>query len=105
LSANYQEESKQFILKKRVVMKLIEWEVTEDSYQEQINIPKEIRDLALEEGISTQVKQKAAVEILNLNTGESYSGRLAITGTHQLYLPVEIQQMLQGSGRIRIRLL
>ena len=86
-------------------MKLIEWEVTEDSYQEQINIPKEIRDQALEEGISTEVKQKAAVEILNLNTGESYSGRLAITGTHQLYLPVEIQQMLQGSGRIRIRLL
>jgi hypothetical protein len=27
------------------------------------------------------------VEILNLNTGESYSGRLAITGTQQLYLP------------------
>jgi len=86
-------------------MKLIEWEVTEDSYQEQINIPKEIRDLALEEGISTEVKQKAAIEILNLNSGESYSGRLAITGTHQLYLPVEIQKMLQGSGRIRIRLL
>jgi len=86
-------------------MKLIEWEVTEDSYQEQINIPKEIRNLAREEGISTEVKQNAAVEILNLNTGESYTGRLAITGTHQLYLPVEIQKMLQGSGRIRIRLL
>ena len=86
-------------------MKLIEWEVSEDSYQEQINIPKEIRDLAQEEGISTEVKQKTAVEILNLNTGESYSGRLAITGTQQLYLPVEIQEMLKGSGRIRIRLL
>jgi hypothetical protein len=81
------------------------WEVSEDSYQEQINIPKEIRDLAQEEGISTEVKQKTAVEILNLNTGESYSGRLAITGTQQLYLPVEIQKMLKGSGRIRIRLL
>jgi hypothetical protein len=86
-------------------MKLIEWEVTEDSYQEQVNIPKEIRDQALEEGISTEVKQKIAVEILNLNTGESYSGRLAITGTNQIYLPVEIQKMLQGSGKIRIRLL
>ena len=50
-------------------MKLIEWEVTEDSYQEQINIPKEIRELAREEGISTEIKQNAAVEILNLNTG------------------------------------
>ena len=86
-------------------MKLIEWEVAEDSYQEQINIPKGIRDLAQEEGISTQVKQKTAVELLNLNTGESYSGRLAITGTHQLYLPVEIQEMMKGSGRIRVRLL
>jgi len=71
-------------------MKLIEWEVSEDSYQEQINIPKEIRDLAEDEGISTEVKENA---------------RLAITGTHQLYLPVETQKMLEGSGRIRIRLL
>lgn len=39
-------------------MKLLEWEVSEDSYQEQINIPKEIRDLAEEEGISTEVKEK-----------------------------------------------
>jgi len=84
---------------------LIEWEVKEDDYQEQINIPKEIRDLAQEEGITTEVKQKTAVEILNLSTGESYSGRLAITGTNQLYLPVEIQKMLKGSGRIRIRVL
>ena len=86
-------------------MKLIEGEVSEDSYQEQINIPKEIRDLAKEEGISTEVKRKTAVEKLNLNTGEAYSGRLAITGTNQLYLPVEIQKMLKGSGQIRIRLL
>jgi hypothetical protein len=86
-------------------MKLIEWEVTEDSYQEQINIPKEMRDLAKEEGISTEVKENVVVEILNLNTGEAYTGRLAITGTHQLYLPVEIQKMLKGSGRIRIRMI
>ena len=86
-------------------MRLIEWEVTEDSYQEQINIPKEIRELAKGEGISTEVKESAAVEILNLNTGEAYTGRLAITGTNQLYLPVEIQKMLKGSGRIRIRMI
>jgi len=86
-------------------MKLMEWEVTEDSYQEQINIPKAIQDLAKGEGISTAVKENVAVEILNLNTGESYTGRLAITGTNQLYLPVEIQKMLKGSGRIRIRMI
>ena len=86
-------------------MQLIEWEVREDDYQEQIIIPKEQRKLASKEGINTETKQKVAVQILNLNTGESYTGRLAITGTHQIYLPVEIQQMLKGSGKIRILLL
>ena len=86
-------------------MRLIEWEVEEDGYEEQINIPAEKRDLAAEEGIATEVKQKVAVQLLNLTTGESYTGRLSITGTHQLYLPVEIQQMLKGAGRIRIRLI
>ena len=86
-------------------MKLIEWEVTEDGYEEQINIPKDKRDLAEEEGISTEVGQKVAVTILNLSTGESYTGRLAITGSQQIYLPVEIQQMLESSGRARIQIL
>jgi hypothetical protein len=81
------------------------WEVSEDGYEEQINIPKEQRELAAKEGIYTEVKQKVAVQILNLKTGESYTGRLAITGTQQLYLPVEIQQMLKEAGRIRIQIL
>ena len=79
--------------------------MSEDGYEEQIIIPKEQRELAAREGISTDEKQKVAVQILNLTTGESYTGRLAITGTHQVYLPVEIQQMLKGAGRIRIQLL
>jgi len=86
-------------------MKLIEWEVAEDGYEEQIIIPMEMRALAALEGIATEVKQKVAVQILNLTTGESYTGRLSITGTHQIYLPVEMQQMLKGAGRIRIRLI
>jgi len=53
------------------------WEVSEDGYEEQIIIPKEKRDLAAKEGISTEEKQKVAVQILNLTTGESYTGRLA----------------------------
>ncbi len=32
-------------------MKLIEWKVKEDDYQEQINIPSEQRKLASEEGM------------------------------------------------------
>ncbi len=86
-------------------MKLIEWEVNEDDYQEQIVIPEAQRELAAKEGISTENKQKVAVRIQNLNTGETYTGRLAITGTHQLYLPTEIQKMLEGAGRIRLQLI
>ena len=86
-------------------MRLIEWEVAEDGYEEQINIPKEKRDLAAQEGINTENEQKVTVRILNLNTGESYIGRLAITGNRQIYVPTEIQEMLKESGKIRIQIL
>ena len=86
-------------------MRLIEWEVSEDGYEEQILIPKEERDLAAKEGISTENKQKVTVQITNLTTGESYLGRLSITGNQQIYLPTEIQQLLKESGRIRIQIL
>ncbi len=86
-------------------MRLIEWEVAEDGYEEQIVIPKEKRDLAAEEGINTENKQKVTVQILNLRTGESYIGQLAITGNQQIYLPTEIQAMLKESGKIRIQIL
>ena len=64
------------------------WEINEDGYEEQIVIPNEQRDLAAKEGIGTENKQKVAVRILNLNTGETYTGRLAITGNHQTRLPL-----------------
>ena len=86
-------------------MRLIEWEVAEDGYKEQIVIPKEKRDLAASEGIGTENKDQVAVQITNLTTGESFIGRLAITGNRQLYLPAEIQEMLKGSGRIRVQIL
>ena len=86
-------------------MRLIEWEVSEDGYEEQILIPEEKRDLAAKEGISTENGQKVTVQILNLNSGESYTGRLSITGNQQIYLPTEIQEMLKESGRIRIQIL
>ena len=35
-------------------MRLIEWEISEDSYEEHIVIPKEKRDLADDEGISKE---------------------------------------------------
>ena len=51
--------------------------MAEDGYEEQIIIPKEQRDLANQEGINTENKQKVTVQIMNLRTGESYTGRLA----------------------------
>jgi len=81
------------------------WEVAEDGYEEQIVIPKEKRGLAASEGVGTENKDQVAVQITNLTTGESFIGRLAITGSRQLYLPVEIQEMLKGSGRIRVQIL
>jgi len=85
-------------------------------FEEQIVIPIEKRDLAAEEGINTENEQKVTVKITNLNSGESYTGRLAITGNRQprlplqgtsgqVYLPSEIQQMLNGSKKIRIQIL
>ena len=86
-------------------MRLIEWEVAEDGYEEQIIIPKEKRELAAQEGITTENKQKVTVQIMNLRTGESYIGRLAITGNRQIYLPTEVQEMLKEAGKIRIQIL
>ncbi len=86
-------------------MRLIEWEVNEDDYQELIIIPSEQRKLAEEEGIGTGNKEKVTAQITNLNTGEMYTGRAAITGNNQIYVPVEIQQMLKDSGKIRIQIL
>lgn len=65
-------------------MRLIEWEVAEDGYEEQIVIPDEKRDLATSEGIGTENKDQVAVQITNLTTSESFIGRLAITGNRQL---------------------
>jgi len=86
-------------------MRLIEWEVAEDGYEEQIIIQKGKRVLAASEGIGTENKQKVTVRIMNLKTGESYIGRLAITGNHQIYLPTETQKMLKDSWTVRIQIL
>jgi hypothetical protein len=60
--------------------------------------------MAAEEGISTENKEKVVTRLTNLNTGEEYLSRLAITGKNEIYVPTEIQKMLEGSGNIRIRI-
>ena len=86
-------------------MKHMEWQVSEDGYEEQITLSKEVMELAEQEGISTENGKKITVLITNLSSGEIYINRLAITGNRAIYVPVEIQKMLKGSGKIRIQLL
>lgn len=64
-----------------------------------------MRELVEEEGVGTKNGQKVTVQISNLNTGELYTGRLAITANRQIYVPIEIQKMLESSGRARIQIL
>ena len=71
----------------------------------QVSIPKKQRQMAKREGIGTEYKQKVAVRITNLKSGEAYTARLAITGTHQLSIPVEIQKMLKSAGKIRLQII
>ncbi|MGD9162782.1 MAG: hypothetical protein PVG39_30530 [Desulfobacteraceae bacterium] len=56
--------------------------------------------MAADEGIGTEYKQKVTAQITNINTGEMYTSRFPITGTNQIYVPVEIQKMLKDSRRI-----
>ena len=44
-------------------MKRLEWEIPEDNYQEQIIIPKAIWEMAADEGISTENKEKVVTEV------------------------------------------
>jgi len=85
-------------------MSLIEWEVEEDSYQEQIYIPQKQTDQAAAEGIVIENKAQVTIRITNMTTGEEYLSRLKITGNRQLYLPTEVQKLLQGSKTIRLRI-
>ena len=86
-------------------MQLIEWTVESDHYNEQINIPAEQADLAKAEGISTENKQRLAIQLTNLTTGEIYQGRLGVTGSRQIYLPVEVQKLMGAKGKIRVQIL
>lgn len=86
-------------------MQLIEWTVDSDKYNEQINIPKKQADQAKAEGISTKNKERLAIQLTNLTTGEIYQGRLGVTGSRQIYLPVEVQKLMGKSGKIRVQIL
>ena len=84
-------------------MRLIEWEVGEDEYEEQINIPKEQRDLAKAEGISTEVGQKVAVTILNLNTGESYTAGWPLQGVNKSICQLKYKKCSKVPGKSAFR--
>lgn len=89
----------------KLIMALIEWEVSGSNYQEAINIPKAQQELAAEDGIDTANNSKVFVRVTNMTTGNEYSHRLDITGNRQLHLPEKTQAMFAGAEKIRLRIL
>jgi len=80
---------------------MLEWELIEDDYQEKIHIPKSIADDAKDRGI--EINKSVVARVTNKKTGEEYLGRMTVTGT-EIYVPVEIQKMLERAGTIRLRI-
>jgi len=77
--------------------KPLKWVMVEDNYQEKVHIPKNVRDESLPE----QISQTAFCRITNLNNGVEVQGSFTVTGT-ELYFPVYVQKMLEGSKRFEV---
>lgn len=86
---------------------LLEWEFSpkEKTYLEKLNIPENLVDTARENGIEFRDGSRTPVEITNKDTGERYRSRMAITSEGELYLPVEVQKLIETASSVRIELL
>ncbi|KPA18648.1 hypothetical protein MHK_001133 [Candidatus Magnetomorum sp. HK-1] len=82
--------------------RFLEWEDNADNYTEQLTIPKHIRELLAEKGIDIKDKDKVIARITNIKTREEYLHRMPITSNGEIYVPVEIQKMVEGAGKFRI---
>ena len=86
---------------------LLEWEFSakERRYLEKIDIPDKLVDAAREVGIEFDDGARAPVEITNKDTGERYRARMAVTSNGELYLPVEVQKLIESASAVRIELI
>lgn len=86
---------------------LLEWEFSakERTYLEKLDIPQELVRKARDLGIRLEDRTRIPVEITNKDTAERYRGRLAVTSNGELYIPVEIQKLIQDAASVRIELL
>ena len=86
---------------------LLEWEFSpkEKTYLEKLNIPEDLVHTAREDGIEFKDGTRMPVEITNKDTGERYRARMAITSEGELYLPVEVQKLIEEASSVRIELI
>ena len=83
---------------------LLEWEFSakERSYLEKLNIPEDLVDRARDNGIEFRDGTRTPVEITNMDTAKRYRARMAITSEGELYLPVEVQKLIETADAVRI---
>ncbi len=86
---------------------LLEWEFSpkERTYLEKLNIPEHLVDTARQDGIEFRDCTRVPVEITNKDSGERYRARMAVTSEGEIYIPAEVQKLIEKASSIRIELL
>ncbi len=83
---------------------LLEWEFSpqERTYLEKLNIPEDLVRQARKHAIKFKDGTRIPVEITNKDTGEHYRARLAVTSQGEIYIPVEVQRLIEKASTVRI---
>jgi len=77
----------------------------ERTYLEKLDIPADLVEKAKALGVRIEDGTRIPVEITNKDSGERYRSRLAVTSNGELYIPVEIQKLIEKASYVRIELL
>ncbi len=86
---------------------LLEWEFSakERTYLEKLDIPEDLVEKAKDLGVRIEDGTRIPVEITNKDSGERYRSRLAVTSNGEIYIPVEVQKLIEKASSVRIELL
>jgi len=72
---------------------------------EKLDIPEDLVRKGKAQGIIFKDGARVPVEITNKDSGERYTSRLAVTSNGELYIPVEIQNLIKNAESVRVSLL
>jgi len=56
-------------------------------------------------GVRIEDGTRIPVEITNKDSGERYRSRVAVTSNGEIYIPVEVQKLIEKASSVRIELL